>query len=155
MRIITEFDVHKLNSTTLHSVRHVKLWWSKTVFIMNIPAATFKLSDTFPYHSVVHNVFLVHFTNLTINFNRFHVFSTKITNRWSYFPFGWILNRRTYFKYSKRNFYMVECFRNGSCGLPTDIGKQRPRGMPTAALPCLNFITLLILKTRALIRQLI
>ena len=70
------------------------------------------------------HVLSIHFTNVTVNLNCFHIFSTEITNYRAYFTVCRIFNERRHFKYVQTNVNMLECCPNGGCRLSTDVGIQ-------------------------------
>jgi hypothetical protein len=74
-----------------HRLSAADHWLSPTSFlVMNILLAIFKSSYPFAYHFITHYVLSIHFTNVTVNFNCFHTFSTEMTNYRAYFTtFSW------------------------------------------------------------------
>ena len=68
--------------------------------------------------------FSIHFTNVTVNFDCFHIFSTEMKNYRRYFTVCRSFYERRYFKFVQTKVNMLKCCRNGGCLLPTDVGIQ-------------------------------
>lgn len=72
-------------------------WRSPNSFyILNIRASMFEGFHPFSYQTSAHHVFSTNFTDLTMNFSRFHAFSTKKYDHSAYFTFGGgiLINKR-------------------------------------------------------------